>query len=153
MQLSGEHVSQAPPERVWQFMLDPEVLKASLPGCERLDEIGEDEYSATMTIGIGMIKGKYEGTVKISDKQEPASFRMIVDGKGPQGQMTGDGLIEFTPQGSGTLIKWSGDANVRGVLARIGARVIQPAAKMIVGQFFKSMEKYAEKTQQKSAPA
>jgi len=145
MQLSGEHVSKASPERVWQFMLDPEVLKASLPGCERLDPIGVDEYSATMTIGIGMIKGKYEGTVKISDKQEPNSFRMIIDGKGPQGQMTGDGLIQFAPEGTGTRISWSGDANVRGVLARIGSRVIQPAAKTIVGQFFKRMEDRADK--------
>lgn len=144
MQLSGEHLSKASPERVWQFMLDPEVLKASLPGCERLDPIGEDEYSATMTIGIGMIKGKYEGNVKITDKQEPNSYRMHLDGKGPQGQMTGDGLIEFVPEGTGTRIKWSGDANVRGVLARIGSRVIQPAAKTIVGQFFKKMEARAE---------
>ncbi|MEJ7837593.1 MAG: carbon monoxide dehydrogenase subunit G [Thermomicrobiales bacterium] len=144
MQLSGEHLSKASPERVWEFMLDPEVLKASLPGCERLDPIGEDEYSATMTIGIGMIKGKYEGNVKITDKQEPNSYRMHLDGKGPQGQMTGDGLIEFIPEGTGTRIKWSGDANVRGVLARIGSRVIQPAAKTIVGQFFKKMEDRAE---------
>lgn len=144
MQLSGEHLSKASPERVWEFMLDPEVLKASLPGCERLDPIGEDEYSATMTIGIGMIKGKYEGNVKITDKQEPNSYRMHLDGKGPQGQMTGDGLIEFIPEGAGTRIKWSGDANVRGVLARIGSRVIQPAAKTIVGQFFKKMEDRAE---------
>lgn len=144
MQLSGEHLSKASPERVWQFMLDPEVLKASLPGCERLDPIGEDEYSATMTIGIGMIKGKYEGNVKITDKQEPNSYRMHLDGKGPQGQMTGDGLIEFIPEGTGTRIKWSGDANVRGVLARIGSRVIQPAAKTIVGQFFRKMEDRAE---------
>ena len=145
MQLSGEHVSKASPERVWQFMLDPQVLKASLPGCERLDPIGEDEYSALMTIGIGMIKGKYEGTVKITDKNEPNNFRMIVSGKGPQGEMTGDGLIEFAPEGAGTRIKWSGDANVRGVLARIGSRVIQPAAKTIVSQFFKRMEDRADK--------
>jgi hypothetical protein len=145
MQLSGEHVSKASPERVWQFMLDPEVLKASLPGCERLDPTGEDEYSATMVIGIGMIKGRYEGTVKITDKHEPNDFRMLVTGKGPQGEMTGDGLIEFIPEGTGTRIKWAGDANVRGVLARIGSRVIQPAAKTIVGQFFKRMEDRADK--------
>ena len=145
MQLSGEHVSKASPERVWQFMLDPEVLKASLPGCERLDPTGEDEYSATMVIGIGMIKGRYEGTVKITDKHEPNDFRMLVTGKGPQGEMTGDGLIEFVPEGTGTRIKWAGDANVRGVLARIGSRVIQPAAKTIVGQFFKRMEDRADK--------
>ena len=144
MQLSGEHHSPAPPERVWEFMLDPAVLKASLPGCERLDATGPDEYSATMTIGIGPIKGKYEGTVKIADKHEPTDFRMLIEGKGGQGQVSGDGLISFIPENGGTLIKWSGDAQVRGMLARIGARVIQPAAKSIVGHFFKSMDKHAE---------
>lgn len=144
MQLSGEHHSPASPERVWDYMLDPTVLKASLPGCERLDEIGPDEYSATMTIGIGPIKGKYEGSVKIADKNEPNDFRMLIEGKGAQGQVSGDGHISFSPQDGGTLIKWTGDAQVRGMLARIGARVIQPAAKSIVGHFFKSMDKHAE---------
>lgn len=140
MQLSGEYTFDAPPETVWTFMLDPDVLMACLPGCERLDVVGEDEYTATMTIGVAMIKGKYEGRVKISDKQEPTSYRMLVEGKGPQGQVSGDGLLELSPTGTGTLVKWSGDANVRGVLARVGGRVIQPAAKMIVGQFFKCLE-------------
>lgn len=145
MQLSGEHTFMAsPPDQVWQFMLDPDVLMACLPGCERLDVVGEDEYTATMTIGVAMIKGKYEGRVKISDKIEPSSFRMLVEGKGPQGQVSGDGLIEISSADAGTLVKWSGDATVRGVLARVGSRVIQPATKMIVGQFFKCLEKRAE---------
>lgn len=144
MQLSGEHTFKtSPPDRVWGFMLDPDVLMACLPGCERLDVVGEDEYTATMTIGVAMIKGKYEGRVKISDKNEPTSYRMLVEGKGPQGQVSGDGLIEISAAGDGTLVKWSGDATVRGVLARVGNRVIQPAARMIVGQFFKCLEQRA----------
>ncbi|MEJ7900295.1 MAG: SRPBCC domain-containing protein, partial [Thermomicrobiales bacterium] len=84
MQLSGEYTFDAPPERVYHLMLDPDVLMTCLPGCERLDLVGEDEYTATMTIGVAMIKGKYEGRVKISDKQEPSSYRMLIEGKGPQ---------------------------------------------------------------------
>ncbi len=143
MQLSGDYSFKTTPERVWQFMLDPDVLMACLPGCERLDAIGEDEYTATMTIGVAMIKGKYEGRVKISDKNEPISYRMLVEGKGPQGQVSGEGLIEISASGDGTLVNWSGDATVRGVLARVGGRVIQPASKMIVGQFFKCLEQRA----------
>lgn len=143
MQLSGEYVSQAPPEQVYRMMQDPDVLKEALPGCERLEPIGEDAYEATMTIGIGMIKGKYNGKVSIHDKNEPTSWRMKIEGKGPQGEMTGDGLIQLAPEGEGTRVSWSGDANVRGVLARIGGRVIQPAAKSIVGQFFKRMDEIA----------
>lgn len=143
MELSGEHTFAAPRQTVYEFLLDPDTLKACLPGCEKLEETGEDEYAATMKIGIGMIKGTFNGKVKISDKQEPSSYRMLVEGKGPQGQVSGDGLLELVEQDGETLVKWSGDANVRGTLARIGSRVIKPAASTIVGQFFSCLESKA----------
>jgi carbon monoxide dehydrogenase subunit G len=146
MQLSGEHRFTAPRERVYDFLLDPDTLKACLPGCERLDQVGEDAYEATMKIGIGMIKGTFSGKVQISDKQEPSSYRMLVEGRGPQGQVSGEGTLELVEDNGGTLVKWAGDANVRGTLARIGSRVIQPAAATIVGQFFKCLESKAATT-------
>ena len=148
MHLSGEHRFTAPRERVYDFLLDPDTLRSCLPGCEQLDETGEDEYSATMKIGIGMIKGTFTGKVQISERNEPSSYRMRVEGKGPQGQVAGDGVLELIEEDGGTLVQWSGDANVRGTLARIGSRVIQPAASTIVGQFFKCLEQKAATTQQ-----
>jgi uncharacterized protein len=143
MELVGEHTFNVPREKVWEFLLDPEVLKASLPGCEKLEEVGEDEYVATMKIGISFIRGTFSGKVKITDKNEPESYKMAVEGSGPQGQVSGVGTLELVDQGTSTLVKYRGDANVRGSLARVGARMIQPAAKTIVGQFFERMEKEA----------
>ena len=74
MELVGEHTFNAPRETVWKLLLDPEVLKASLPGCEKLEEVGEDEYVATMKIGISFIQGTFSGKVKITDKNEPESY-------------------------------------------------------------------------------
>src|SRR5262245_36730776 len=59
MELVGEHTFNAPREKVWDLLLDPAVLKASLPGCEKLEQIGDDEYAATMKIGVAMIKGTF----------------------------------------------------------------------------------------------
>lgn len=145
MEIVGEHTFNAPRQRVWDLLLDPDVLKASLPGCEKLETTGEDEYAATMKIGVAMIRGTFTGKVKITDKNEPSSYAMSVDGSGPQGQVSGVGTLELIDQGETTLVKYRGDANVRGTLARVGARVVQPAAKMIVGQFFDKMEKEAAK--------
>jgi uncharacterized protein len=145
MELVGEHTFNAPRQRVWDLLLDPAVLQASLPGCEKLDKIGEDEYAATMKIGVAMIRGTFNGKVKITDKDEPNSYAMAVEGSGPQGQVSGVGTLELIDQGETTLVRYRGDANVRGTLARVGARVVQPAAKMIVGQFFEKMEKEAAK--------
>ena len=143
MELSGDHAFSAPRERVWRFLLDPESLRQCLPGCERLETIGPDEYEATMKIGIGAIRGTYQGRVKISNKDEPNSYTMLVEGKGPAGNLSGEGTIELLEDGDTTRVNWSGKANIRGTLARIGGRVIQPAAKTIVGQFFGCLESKA----------
>ena len=143
MELAGEHTFNLPREKVWQFLLDPEVLKASLPGCEKLEAVGEDEYVATMKIGISFIRGTFSGKVKITDKNAPESYKMAVEGTGPQGQVSGIGTLELVENGDATIVRYKGDANVRGALARVGARMIQPAAKTIVGQFFDRMEKEA----------
>lgn len=146
MDLSGDHTFAAPRERVWRFLLDPETLRQCLPGCERLDEVGPDEYTATMKIGVAMIRGTYQGRVKISDKQEPERYRMLVEGKGAAGQISGEGLLELFDEGGQTRVHYSGTANVRGTLARVGARVMQPAANMIVGQFFNCLAAKATDT-------
>ncbi|HQY30224.1 MAG TPA: carbon monoxide dehydrogenase subunit G [Thermomicrobiales bacterium] len=140
MELTGEHTFDVPREQVWKFMLDPEVLKACLPGCEKLEAVGEDEYVATMKIGISFIKGTFTGKVKITDKDEPNSYKMAVEGSGPQGQVSGVGELNLVDNDAGgTIVKYRGDANVRGSLARVGARMIQPAAKTIAVQFFEKM--------------
>ncbi len=140
MELTGEHIVPASREATYDAMLDPEVLKSALPGCEKLEEVGPNEYIATMTIGVAMIKGKYEGRVRIADENRPESFTMHIEGKGPQGQINGVGKLHFEEiDANSTRVTYQGDANVRGMLARIGSRVIQPAAKMIVGKFFEEM--------------
>ena len=125
------------------FLLDPAVLQACLPGCEDLEETGPDAYNARMKVGIGMIKGTFTGSVKIVDKVEPERYTMEVDGRGPQGHVTGTGSLEFVEDGDKTTIKYSGDAQIRGTMARVGARMIQPAARQVLGQFFACLEQKA----------
>lgn len=144
MQLSGEFTFDAPRQVVWDFLMDPEVLQACLPGAEGMTEVGPDEYTATMKVGIAMIKGTFTGKVKISEKVEPTSYRMEVEGSGPQGQVSGSGTLQLVAQDNQTTVRYSGDANVRGTIARVGARMIQPAARQIVGQFFACLESKAE---------
>lgn len=140
MKLSGEQTVPASREAVYDAMLDPETLKGALPGCEKLEEIGPNEYLATMIIGVAMIKGKYDGKVKITDDTRPEGFTMHIEGKGPQGQLSGVGTVKFEAiSDNETKVIYDGDANVRGMLARIGSRVIQPAANMIVGKFFSEL--------------
>ena len=82
MDLTGEYRIPAPREAVWKALNDPEILKQAIPGCEKLEATGVDEYKATMKIGVGGVKGTFEGKVKLSDKKQPDSYRMAVEGSG-----------------------------------------------------------------------
>ena len=134
----GEHHFAAPRERVWAFLLDRRIQEHCLPGAENLVEVGPEEYEATMKIGVAAIRGAYQGRVRIHDKDEPSST-MAVEGKA-SGQISGDARCELFDDNGDTRVKWTGNANVRGTLARVGGRMMQPAAKMIVDQFFGCLE-------------
>ena len=71
MDVTGTYTFAAPPDRVWALMLDPGAIASCIPGCERLEPDGDDRYKAAITIGMAAITGHYEGTVIISEKNEP----------------------------------------------------------------------------------
>jgi carbon monoxide dehydrogenase subunit G len=136
VKVSGTHILNAPRDRVWQLLNDPAFLKVCLPGCESMEAIGPDRYQATLTVGIAAVKGKYTGSVSLSEKEPPQRFTMRVEGKGTGGFMQGTGLLELADDAQGTKVTYQGDVQVGGPIASVGQRLLDGAAKMMVGQFF-----------------
>jgi len=120
--------------------MDPIQIAACIPGCNRLDPIGDDRYRAAMTIGMAAITGNYEGTVTISDKVEPESYRLSVDGQGRPGFVKGDVTITLRANGSDTIVDVKGTAQTGGTIARLGQRLVGSAAKMMQDKFFACMQ-------------
>ena len=140
MKLSGTHTIAAPQERVWQFLIDPVRLAKCIPGCDKLETIGEHEYAGEINVGIAAVKGLYKGKVKLEDLQPPRHYKIAVDGKGKQGFIKGTGTIDLDVQGTQTLLRYAGDAQIGGPLAGVGQRMIDGAAKTMLTQFFTAME-------------
>ncbi len=67
---------------MWDAFLDPSTLATAIPGCEKLEAVGPGEYKATMKIGVGPVKGTFEGKVRLSDLEPPNRYRMAVEGTG-----------------------------------------------------------------------
>ncbi len=152
MKIEGTHEVQAKRERVFAALVDPEVLKRCIPGCERLEKTGENAYAATLRAGVGSIKGLFQGSVRLEDLRPPEHFRMIVEGKGQPGFMKGTGELDLEEQDGATLIKYAGDVQVGGTLASVGQRMIQGAAKMMATQFFTALEAEAQTTEGEPPP-
>jgi uncharacterized protein len=141
MKVSGTSILNAPRERMWQSLNDPAFLKLCLPGCESMEAIGPDQYQAILTVGIAAVKGKYTGTVTLSEKEPPQRFTMRVEGKGPGGFLQGTGVLELAEDPQGTQVTYQGDVQVGGPIASVGQRLLEGAAKMMVGQFFTAVNK------------
>lgn len=122
-------------------MLDPESLAKALPGCERLEPQADGSFRAEMKVGIASVKGTYHGRVEILDLKPPESFRMKVEGQGTGGFMKGEGTLTLVSGDAETLIGYSGEAQVGGVIAGVGQRLVLAAARQIVNQFFQAFAK------------
>ena len=144
MKLEGTHELEATRERVYQSLVNPEVLQRCIPGCERLERTGENAFAATIRAGVGSIKGVFDGKVRLEDLREPEHFRIVVDGKGPPGFLKGSGDLDLQQEGAITKVKYTGEVQVGGTIASVGQRMIQGPAKMRAGQFFACLGAEAE---------
>lgn len=140
MKLNGAHTFSAPRQKVWEFLIDPQRLAKCMPGCDKLEATSENEFSGQINVGLAAVKGMYNGKVKLDELQPPTHYKMLLDGKGKQGFIKGSGTIDLEEQSGQTLLKYSGDVQVGGPLASVGQRMIDGAAKMMIGQFFTAME-------------
>ena len=139
MKLEGSHQVEASRERVYQSLVNPEVLQRCIPGCERLEKTGENVFAATIRTGVGSIKGVFNGTARLEDLREPEHLRIVVDGKGTPGFLKGSGDLDLEQEGDVTNVKYAGDVQVGGTIASVGQRMIQGTAKMMATQFFTSL--------------
>jgi hypothetical protein len=141
MKIEGTYEFKAPGEAVWEILTDPRRLEKALPGCERLEEREPGKYDAVLKIGIAAVKGTYHGKVEIADPEPPRKYRLIGEGSGGPGFVKGEATLELSQKDQGTLVSYRGEMQVGGLIAGIGQRMIGGVAKMMLGQFFKNMEK------------
>lgn len=134
MKIQGTHTFDAPRERVWRALLDPEVLARTLPGCEKLERVEENEFRGVLNVNIGPVKGQFQGTLQLSNIQPPESYHMRLDGKGPAGFMNGEGELRLSDSGSSTVLAYDLEAQVGGRVAGVGQRLLESSTKSITRQ-------------------
>jgi uncharacterized protein len=141
MKISGNYTVDAPRQDVWNRLLDPDSLSSCIPGVEKLNKTGENEYEMAMNVGVGMIRGTYEGKVRITDVNEPSDYTMYVEGSGRPGFVKGSGNISLEDKGESTEITYEGDVEVGGPVGSVAQRMLGSVSKRMVDQFFSCVEK------------
>lgn len=147
MHVNGTHTFKASRQAVYDLMMSKEALGHCLPGSEGLEEIGEDTYRATLKVGVAGIKGTYVCTITTTNKVPLETWTLTVEGQSKAGNLKGVGNFTLTDkEGGETELGYDGEADIMGPLAGVGQRVMGPASRMIIGQFFKCMEGQLSRT-------
>ena len=141
MKISGSFNLRARREKIWEMLMDPEVIARAIPGCEEFKAEGDDVFDSKLTIGIAAVKGTYAARIALLDKNPPESFTLKVEGTGAHGFLNGDVSIRLQSLGEQTVLCYSAENQIGGQIAAIGQRIMGPAAKVIIMKGFKSLEK------------
>jgi hypothetical protein len=146
MKLDGKYTVAAPREHVWNILQDPSLLARVLPGCEKLEALGDDKYSAAVKIQVGPLQGSFAGTIALAEMVTPESYRMTFDGKGALGFVKGTGTVRLVEQGGGgaTDVHYAGDASIGGRIATVGQRLMETSARALIEQTFDALTPIAQ---------
>jgi carbon monoxide dehydrogenase subunit G len=139
LKIQGQHRIEAPRDEVWQALLDPEVLAATVPGSQGLEQTGENAYAGKLKIKVGPVQGVFEGKVVLSDLEPSAGYNMKIEGRGPAGFVNGNGSVQLSDDEGGTLLGYDVDAQVGGRIAGVGQRLLESSSKVITRQALESL--------------
>ena len=137
MTMTGEIQLPASRETVWQKLNDPEVLKATIPGCESLEKTSDTGFHAVAVTKIGPVKARWKGKVTLTDLDPPNGYKIVGEGEGGvAGFAKGAADVKLSDKDGGTLLTYNVEAQIGGKLAQLGQRLINGAAKKMADEFF-----------------
>jgi uncharacterized protein len=137
MEMSGSERIQAPRDKVWEALNDPDVLRQCIPGCETLEKTGDNELAATVKLKIGIVSATFKGQVSLQNINPPESYTISGEGKGGvAGFAKGGADVALEEDGDETILNYECKAQVGGKIAQMGSRLIDSTSKKLAGQFF-----------------
>jgi 2-furoyl-CoA dehydrogenase large subunit len=129
----------AAPGEVWRRLLDPDTLRAVIPGAHAVEKISNTRFRAEVTLGVGPVKGRYRASIELSELDPPRAVTLSGSVTGVLGSGRGSGRITLAAEGGGTLISYSYDAEIGGKVAAVAGRLLDGAARLIIRQFFEAL--------------
>lgn len=137
MEFKGRYLIPASPEKVWNALNDPQVLRQCVPGCERMDKMDDTHFSAAAVLKIGPVKATFNANIELDDLDPPRRCTLRGEGQGGvAGFARGEAEVVLSPQAGATELSYTAQASIGGKLAQIGQRLIDGAAKQIADDFF-----------------
>ncbi|MCS6883477.1 MAG: carbon monoxide dehydrogenase subunit G [Oscillochloridaceae bacterium] len=149
MRIAGNYTFAATREAVWSTLNDPEALARAIPGCQRLEMVGENEQKSILEITVQAARGAYTGRVRIDNVVSLESYDIHVEGTGSNGFFTGAGAVKLRTDGAQTILDYGGEAMIGGPIADVGQQLLDSAARSLISQSLRGLAAEIEARQRR----
>lgn len=141
LDIGGEEAFEVPLDALWRALNDPAVLKKCIPGCKDMIDQGGDRYKLLLDLKVASVGGSFEGEISLSDKIPPTQCKVAVSGSGTLGQGSGNAMFLLAVEPGRTIMRYTGEGEIGGLVAGVGQRILKGVAKHLVGQFFTALRR------------
>ena len=140
MQFSGSTEINAPRERIWAFVIDPQQVGWCGPGVESIEELDPRHFRARAKVGIGVISARFAVDLELVEADEPDRAVIKASGQAPGSAVEATGEMRLVGPADGpTTMEWTADVAILGTIASVGARLIEGTADKLISQAFDCM--------------
>jgi uncharacterized protein len=141
LDIGGDEMFECTVEALWRALNDPAVLKNCIPGCKDMFVEGGDRFKLMLNLKVASVGGSFEGEISLSDKIPPTQCKIAVSGSGTLGQGSGGAMFLLAVQPGGTLMRYTGEGEIGGLVAGVGQRILKGVSKYLIGQFFTALRR------------
>lgn len=145
IEFSGDFESEHPPDELWNYFTDPDILAQCAPGCDHIEQESESELSATVSVGVGSVKPTFDVDVVVVEADRPN--RLVMNAGGDASRNSFEAVAEMTLEerdDGGTHATWHAETAVSGLIASLGQRALGSVADRLVSNFFADLEALAD---------
>jgi carbon monoxide dehydrogenase subunit G len=156
MDMQGSRQLAVTQQQAWDALNDPEVLKTCIPGCDKVEPTGDNQYAVGVAVRIGPVAARFNGKIALVDVNPPSSYTLNFDGQGgAAGFGKGSAKVSLVPNGAGCQLNYSAQAQVGGKIAQVGQRLVDGVARSMADDFFKRFDEEMQRRypQVAAAPA
>jgi uncharacterized protein len=143
MEMQGSRHLAVTQQQAWDALNDPQVLKLCIPGCDRIEPTGEDQYAIGVAVKVGPVAAKFAGKIRLQDVLAPNSYTLTFEGNGgAAGFGKGSAKVNLAPpeEGAGCELSYTAQAQVGGKIAQVGQRLVDGVARSMAEDFFRRFD-------------
>lgn len=138
---------KATPEKVFSSLSDPKFMISTIPDLQSSKIVDNDHFEAKIKVGLSVVRGTVDMKFELKDKTGGNHAKLVGDGSGAGSKMRIESVFDLSPDGEGTKMAWSADADLSGLMAGIGSQILKGQSEKQVTQIFSNIKSKLESSE------